>query len=160
MTAQDIAQEINCKLGYYREVFRDKPELLENLVIIIPDDKYEILSDIAVNYFMTEAILHDARQLKFDRFMGVPLKIAQQIDKIYIALNLDYDNKNESLDNKNKDYDNNVKQLQQAMINCIDCKFYEHDEEFMLSYCSLDGVKVIDASKHGCEVGEQQKEHK
>lgn len=113
MTAQDIAQEINCKLGYYHEIFKDKPELLENLVIIIPDDKYEILSDIAVNYFMKEALFNDATQLKFDRFMGVPLKIAQRIDKIYVALNLDYDNKNESLDNKNKDFDNNIMRLQQ-----------------------------------------------
>lgn len=99
MTAQDIAQEINCKLGYYHEIFKDKPELLENLVIIIPDDKYEILSDIAVNYFMKEALFNDATQLKFDRFMGVPLKIAQRIDKIYVALNLDYED--------------NVKRLQQ-----------------------------------------------
>lgn len=99
MTAQDIANEINCKLGYYHEIFKDKPELLENLVIIIPDDKYEILSDIAVNYFMKEALFNDATQLKFDRFMGVPLKIAQRIDKIYVALNLDYED--------------NIKQLQQ-----------------------------------------------
>ena len=99
MTAQDIANEINCKLGYSREVFKDKPELLENLVIIIPDDKYEILSDVAVNYFMKEALFNNATQLKFDRFMGVPLKIAQRIDKIYVALNLDYED--------------NVKRLQQ-----------------------------------------------
>lgn len=99
MTAQDIANEINCKLGYYHEIFKDKPELLENLVIIIPDDKYEILSDIAVNYFMKEALFNDATQLKFDRFMGVPLKIAQELDKIYVALNLDYED--------------NIKQLQQ-----------------------------------------------
>lgn len=91
MTAQDIAQEINCKLGYYHEILKDKPELLENLVIIIPDDKYEILSQIAINYFMKEALFNDATQLKFDRFMGVPLKIAQRIDKIYVALNLDYE---------------------------------------------------------------------
>ncbi len=97
MTAQDIANEINCKLGYYHEVFKDRPDLLENLVIIIPDDKYEILSDIAVNYFMTE--LSEAQSLKFDRFMGVPLKIAQELDKIYVALNLDYED--------------NVKRLQQ-----------------------------------------------
>lgn len=103
MTAQDIANEINCKLGYYHEIFKERPDLLENLVIIIPDDKYEILSDIAVNYFMTEAILHDARRLKFDRFMGVPLKIAQELDKIYIALNLDYED--------------NVKRLQQEEEN-------------------------------------------
>ena len=99
MTAQDIANEINCKLGYYHEIFKDKPELLENLVIIIPDDKYEILSDIAVNYFMKEALFNNATQLKFDRFMGVPLKIAQRIDKIYVAVNLDYED--------------NVKRLQQ-----------------------------------------------
>ena len=99
MTAQDIAQEINCKLGYYHKIFKDKPELLENLVIIIPDDKYEILSDVAVNYFMKEALFNNATQLKFDRFMGVPLKIAQRIDKIYVALNLDYED--------------NVKRLQQ-----------------------------------------------
>ena len=91
MTAQDIAQEINCKLGYYREILKNKPELLENLVIIIPDDKYEILSDLAINYFMKEALFNDVTQLKFDRFMGVPLKIAQKIDKIYVALNLDYE---------------------------------------------------------------------
>lgn len=99
MTAQEIAQEINCKLGYYYELFKDKPDLLENLVIIIPDDKYEILCDIATDYFMQEIILHDALSLKFDRFMGVPLKIAQELDKIYIALNLDYED--------------NVKRLQQ-----------------------------------------------
>lgn len=97
MTAQDIAQEINCKLGYYHEVFKDKPDLLENLVIIIPDDKYEILSDIAVEYFNTELL--EAQSLRFDRFMGVPLKIAQELDKIYVALNLDYED--------------NVKRLQQ-----------------------------------------------
>ena len=159
MTAQDIAQEINCKLGYYHEILKDKPELLENLVIIIPDDKYEILSDIAVEYFNKELL--EAQSLKFDRFMGVPLKIAQELDKIYVALNLDYDNKNKDYDNKNKDFNNNnVKRLQQAMINCIDCKFYEHDKEFILSYCSLDGEQVIDASKYGCEVGEQKKEPK
>lgn len=97
MTAQDIAQEINCKLGYYYELFKDKPDLLENLVIIIPDDKYEILSDIAVEYFNTELL--EAKRLRFDRFMGVPLKIAQELDKIYVALNLDYED--------------NVKRLQQ-----------------------------------------------
>lgn len=102
MTAQDIAQEINCKLGYYREILKDKPELLENLVIIIPDDKYKILSDIAINYFMKEALFNNATQLEFDRFMGVPLKIAQKIDKIYVALNLEYED--------------NVKQLQQEEI--------------------------------------------
>lgn len=99
MTAQDIAQEINCKLGYYHEIFKDKPELFENLVIIIPADKYEILSQIAINYFMKEAILHDAIGMKFDKFMGVPLKIADNLDKIYLALNLDYED--------------NVKRLQQ-----------------------------------------------
>lgn len=97
MTAQDIAQEINCKLGYYYELFKDKPDLLENLVIIIPHDKYEILSYIAVEYFNTELL--EAQSLRFDRFMGVPLKIAQELDKIYVALNLDYED--------------NVKQLQQ-----------------------------------------------
>ena len=96
MTAQDIAQEINCKLGYYYELFKDKPDLLENLVIIIPDDKYEILSDIAVEYLNTELL--EVQSLRFDRFMGVPLKIAQELDKIYVALNLDYED--------------NVKQLQ------------------------------------------------
>ena len=102
MTAQDIANEINCKLGYYHEIFKDKPELLENLVIIIPDDKYEILSDIAVNYFIKEALFNDATQLKFDRFMGVPLKIAQRIDKIYVALNLDYEDNIKQLQQENK----------------------------------------------------------
>lgn len=99
MTAQDIAQEINCKLGYYEQLLHNEPDLLENLVIIIPSEKYEILSQIALNYFMKEAILHDARNMKFDRFMGVPLKIADNLDKIYIALNLDYED--------------NVKRLQQ-----------------------------------------------
>lgn len=102
MTAQDIAQEINCKLGYYHEVFKDKPDLLENLVIIIPDDKYYILSEIAVNYFMKEALFNDATQLKFDRFMGVPLKRAQRIDKIYVALNLDYEDNVKRLQQENK----------------------------------------------------------
>lgn len=102
MTAQDIAQEINCKLGYYHEIFKERPDLIENLVIIIPDDKYEILSDIAVDYFMQEAILHDATHLKFDRFMGVPLKIAQRIDKIYVALNLDYEDKLSDCSRRNK----------------------------------------------------------
>ena len=99
MTAQDIAQEINCKLGYYHEIFKDKPELFENLVIIIPADKYEILSQIALDYFMIEVIRHDARSMIFDRFKGVPLKVVDNLDKIYIALNLDYED--------------NVKRLQQ-----------------------------------------------
>lgn len=100
MTAQDIAQEINCKLGYYHEVFKDKPDLLENLVIIIPDDKYEILSDIAVEYFNTELL--EAQSLRFDRFMGVPLKIAQELDKIYVALNLNYEDNVERLQQEEK----------------------------------------------------------
>ncbi len=99
MTAQDIAQEINCKLGYYHEVFKGRPDLLENLVIIIPENKYDILSELAIDYFAQEVILHDAISMRFDRFMGVPLKVAQELDKIYIALNLDYED--------------NVKRLQQ-----------------------------------------------
>lgn len=89
MTAQDIAQEINCKLGYYYQLLENKPDLLENLVIIIPSEKYDILSDMAVEYFW----MNDCINMKFDRFMGVPLKIAENLDKIYVALNLEYEDK-------------------------------------------------------------------
>lgn len=89
MTAKEIAQEINVKLGYYHELLKDKPELLENLIIIIPSEQYDILSEIAIDYFW----MIGATNLKFDRFMGVPLKIAENLDKIYVALNLEYEDK-------------------------------------------------------------------
>ena len=84
--AEEIFKDIKCKLGYYQAVLNDNPFLMENLIIIIPTEQYEILAGEAVNYYMkNEAIF-----AKFDSIMGHKLKIVDDIDKIYIALDLIY----------------------------------------------------------------------
>ena len=47
-------------------------------------------------------------------------------------------------------------------MTCKDCKYYECDKEFNLSYCSLDGESIIDASKDWCDflVSKLQQEDK
>ena len=89
--AEKIFFEIKCKLGYYLEVLKDKPYLIENLVIIIPSEQYEILANEAVNYYM----VNEAIFAKFDSIMGHKLKIVDDIDKIYIALDLIYPGDNQ-----------------------------------------------------------------
>ena len=88
--AGEIFFEIKCKLGYYQEVLKDKPFLMENLIIIIPSEQYEILANEAVYYYM----MNEAISAKFDSIMGHKLKIVDDIDKIYIALDLIYQGDN------------------------------------------------------------------
>lgn len=85
--ANEIFKEIKCKIGYYQEVLKDNPEYLKNLVIIIPNDDYEILAERALQYY----IVNNVRKAKFNSIMGYDLKISKDIDKIYIALDLRYE---------------------------------------------------------------------
>lgn len=84
--AEKIFFEIKCKLGYYQEVLNNNPFLMENLIIIIPSEQYEILANEAAYYYM----MNEAISAKFDSIMGHKLKIVDDIDKIYIALDLIY----------------------------------------------------------------------
>ena len=79
--------EINAKIGFYKKNFSNNPEILENLVVIIPEEKYEILADMAEEYFISIPTMTKAR---FDHIFGVPIEIANNISKIYVAVNLDY----------------------------------------------------------------------
>lgn len=87
-TENKLMNEINAKIGFYKKNFSDNPEILDNLVVIIPEDKYEILADMAVDYFMSIPTMTKAR---FDHIFGVPIEIANNISKIYVAVNLDYE---------------------------------------------------------------------
>lgn len=86
-TETKLMNEINAKIGFYKKNFSNNPEILDNLVVIIPEDKYEILADMAVDYFMSIPTMTKAR---FDHIFGVPIEIANNISKIYVAVNLDY----------------------------------------------------------------------
>ena len=93
--ADKIIKEIQCKIGYYQEVLKDNPECMKNLVVIIPNDDYEILAERALQYY----IANNVRKTKFNSIMGYDLKISYDIDKIYIALDLRYKPNNERIGN-------------------------------------------------------------
>lgn len=98
-TANEIIKEIQFKIAYYRQVLKDDPYLMKNLVIIIPNDDYEILAKEAAIYYMSNNVL----AAKFDSFMGYDLKISADIDKIYIALNLIYKSEKKMIGDKEND---------------------------------------------------------
>lgn len=89
-TENKLMNEINAKIGFYKKNFSNNPEVLKNLVVIMPEEKYEILADMAVEYFCSIPTMTKAR---FDHIFGVPIEIANNISKIYVAVNLDYQQK-------------------------------------------------------------------
>lgn len=88
LTETKLMNEINAKINFYKEKFSNNPEILENLVVIIPEEKYEILADMAIDYFCSIPTMTKAR---FDHIFGVPIEIANNISKIYVAVNLNYE---------------------------------------------------------------------
>ena len=85
--AKEIIKEIKYKIGYCQEVLKDNQQLMDNLVIIIPNYDYEVLAKEAMQYY----ILTNAIEAKFNSIMGYDFKISEDIDKIYIALDLKYE---------------------------------------------------------------------
>lgn len=76
--ADQIIKDIQCKIGYYQEVLKDNPECLKNLVVIIPNDDYEVLAEQALQYY----IINNVRKAKFNSIMGYDLRYKPNNERI------------------------------------------------------------------------------
>lgn len=81
----EIYDEIITKLDYFSELVKYKPEVMDNIVIIIPESKYEKLREL----FEEFVIFHpEVKYAEFNKFCGHPLKISSDIDEIYISIEI------------------------------------------------------------------------
>lgn len=81
----EVFVEIITKLDYFSELVNYKPEILDNIVIIIPESKYERLREL----FEESVIFNpEVRYAEFNKFKGHPLKISKDIDEIYITIEI------------------------------------------------------------------------
>ena len=81
----DVYDEIITKLDYFSELVKYKPEVMENIVIIIPESKYEKLREL----FEESVIFNpEVKYAEFNKFCGHPLKISSDIDEIYISIEI------------------------------------------------------------------------
>lgn len=81
----EIYDEIIIKLDYFSELVKYKPEVMENIVIIIPESKYEKLRELFEEFVISNPELKYA---EFNKFCGHPLKISSDIDEIYISIEI------------------------------------------------------------------------
>lgn len=81
----EVFVEIITKLDYFSELVNYKPEILDNIVIIIPECKYEKLREL----FEESVIFNpEVKYAEFNKFKGHPLKISTDIDEIYITIEI------------------------------------------------------------------------
>lgn len=81
----EVYNEIITKLDYFCELVKYKPEIMENIVIIIPESKYEKLREL----FEESVIFNpEVKYAEFNKFCGHPLKISSDIDEIYISIEI------------------------------------------------------------------------
>ena len=81
----EVFVEIITKLDYFSELVNYKPEVMENIVIIIPECKYEKLREL----FEESVIFNpEVKYAEFNQFKGHPLKISTDIDEIYITIEI------------------------------------------------------------------------
>lgn len=81
----EVFVEIITKLDYFSELVNYKPEVMENIVIIIPESKYEKLREL----FEESVIFNpEVKYAEFNQFKGHHLKISTDIDEIYIIIEI------------------------------------------------------------------------
>lgn len=81
----EVFDEIITKLDYFCELVKYKPEIMDNIVIIIPESKYEKLREL----FEESVIFNpEVKYAEFNQFQGHPLKISKDIDEIYISIEI------------------------------------------------------------------------
>lgn len=80
----EVFNEIITKLDYFCELVKYKPEIMDNIVIIIPESKYEKLREL----FEESVIFKQVKYAEFNKFCGHPLKISKDIDEIYISIEI------------------------------------------------------------------------
>lgn len=81
----EVFVEIITKLDYFCELVKYKPEIMDNIVIIIPESKYEKLREL----FEESVIFNpEVKYAEFNQFQGHHLKISEDIDEIYISIEI------------------------------------------------------------------------
>lgn len=81
----EVYDEIITKLDYFSELVKYKPEVMENIVIIIPESKYEKLRELFEEFVISNP---EVKYAEFNKFCGHPIKISSDIDEIYISIEI------------------------------------------------------------------------
>lgn len=80
-----ILNEVKFKLGMLNESLLENSYLAEHKIIIMPEEKANILEQSMSNY----CELKDNSLNEYKTILGVPMKIAN-VDKIYVALDFEF----------------------------------------------------------------------